>query len=80
MEHQEEDKSTTIFNLEKVVEVPTVTWEDIGGLDEVKRDLQEMILRQINHPDKTIKFGMRSGMGMLLYGPLGCGKLYWSRQ
>ena len=59
---------------ETVVEVPTVTWEDIGGLDEVKRELQEMILYPIDHPDKFEKFGMKPGKGVLFYGPPGCGK------
>ncbi|OMJ83515.1 hypothetical protein SteCoe_15547 [Stentor coeruleus] len=59
---------------ETVVEVPNVTWDDIGGLDEVKRDLQEMILYPIDHPDKFEKFGMRPGKGVLFYGPPGCGK------
>ena len=59
---------------ETVVEVPNVTWDDIGGLDEVKRDLQEMILYPIDHPDKFEKFGMQPGKGVLFYGPPGCGK------
>ncbi|CAG9328776.1 unnamed protein product [Blepharisma stoltei] len=59
---------------ETVVEVPNVTWNDIGGLDEVKRDLQEMILYPIDHPDKFEKFGMKPGKGVLFYGPPGCGK------
>ena len=59
---------------ETVVEVPDVTWEDIGGLDEVKRNLQEMILYPIEHPEKFHKFGMNPSKGVLFYGPPGCGK------
>jgi len=43
---------------ETVVEVPDVKWEDIGGLEDVKKNLQEMILYPIEHPDKFLKFGM----------------------
>jgi len=40
---------------ETVVEVPTTTWEDIGGLEETKAQLQEMILYPIEHPEKFEK-------------------------
>jgi len=56
------------------VEIPNVSWEDIGGLDDVKRDLQEMILYPIHHPEKFEKFGMKPSKGVLFYGPPGCGK------
>ena len=59
---------------ETIVEVPNVKWEDIGGLEEVKKNLQEMILYPIEHPDKFHKFGMDPSKGVLFYGPPGCGK------
>jgi len=59
---------------ETIVEVPNVTWDDIGGLEEVKRELQEMILYPIEHPEKFLKFGMMPSKGVLFYGPPGCGK------
>ena len=59
---------------ETVVEVPNVKWEDIGGLEDVKKNLQEMILYPIEHPDKFLKFGMTPSKGVLFYGPPGCGK------
>ena len=59
---------------ETVVEVPDVKWEDIGGLEEVKKNLQEMILYPIEHPEKFHKFGMEPSKGVLFYGPPGCGK------
>lgn len=59
---------------ETVVEIPNVTWEDIGGLEDVKANLREMILYPIEHPDKFHKFGMKPSKGVLFYGPPGCGK------
>ena len=59
---------------ETVVEVPDVTWDDIGGLEDVKKNLQEMILYPIEHPEKFHKFGMQPSKGVLFYGPPGCGK------
>uniref|UniRef100_A0A7S3UCW8 Uncharacterized protein n=1 Tax=Picocystis salinarum TaxID=88271 RepID=A0A7S3UCW8_9CHLO len=59
---------------ETVVEVPNVTWEDIGGLDQVKRELQEVVQYPVEHPEKFEKFGMAPSKGVLFYGPPGCGK------
>ena len=59
---------------ETVVEVPNVTWEDIGGLEGVKSELQELIQYPVEYPWKFEKFGMSPSKGVLFYGPPGCGK------
>merc|ERR1719266_2404843 len=59
---------------ETVVEVPNVTWNDIGGLESVKKELQELVQYPVEHPDKFLKFGMQPSKGVLFYGPPGCGK------
>ena len=59
---------------ETVVEVPNVTWDDIGGLHDVKKELQEMVQYPIEHPEKFERFGMSPSRGVLFYGPPGCGK------
>uniref|UniRef100_A0A452YWF7 Uncharacterized protein n=1 Tax=Aegilops tauschii subsp. strangulata TaxID=200361 RepID=A0A452YWF7_AEGTS len=59
---------------ETVVEVPNVSWEDIGGLEGVKRDLQETVQYPVEYPEKFEKFGMSPSKGVLFYGPPGCGK------
>ncbi|XP_028824707.1 transitional endoplasmic reticulum ATPase isoform X1 [Denticeps clupeoides] len=59
---------------ETVAEVPQVSWEDIGGLEEVKRELQELVQYPVEYPDKFLKFGMTPSRGVLFYGPPGCGK------
>merc|ERR1711871_684917 len=59
---------------ETVVEVPNISWADIGGLVDVKNELREMVQYPIEHPDKFEKFGMNPSRGVLFYGPPGCGK------
>ena len=59
---------------ETVVEVPNVTWDDIGGLEGVKRELQEVVQYPVEFPEKFEKFGMSPSKGVLFYGPPGCGK------
>jgi transitional endoplasmic reticulum ATPase len=59
---------------ETCVETPDVTWDDIGGLEKVKQELQETIQYPIEHPEKYKFFGMDPSKGVLFYGPPGCGK------
>jgi transitional endoplasmic reticulum ATPase len=59
---------------ETVVEVPNVTWDDIGGLEGVKRELKELVQYPVEHPEMFEKFGMQASRGVLFYGPPGCGK------
>ncbi|CAN1253016.1 Cell division cycle protein 48 homolog [Linum perenne] len=54
--------------------VPNCSWEDIGGLENVKRELQETVQYPVEHPEKFEKFGMSPSKGVLFYGPPGCGK------
>jgi transitional endoplasmic reticulum ATPase len=57
-----------------MVEVPTVTWNDVGGLEKVKLELQETVQYPVEHPEKFLKYGMSPSKGVLFYGPPGCGK------
>jgi transitional endoplasmic reticulum ATPase len=59
---------------ETVVEVPNTTWNDVGGLEDVKRELRETVQYPVEHPEKFAKFGMSPSKGVLFYGPPGCGK------
>ncbi|SCU96062.1 LAME_0F14708g1_1 [Lachancea meyersii CBS 8951] len=59
---------------ETVVESVNVTWEDIGGLDEIKQELKETVEYPVLHPDQYAKFGLAPSKGVLFYGPPGTGK------
>ena len=59
---------------EVAIEVPNVHWSDIGGLDEVKKRLQEMVEWPLKYRDLFEYSGLRPPKGILLYGPPGTGK------
>ncbi|WMT44650.1 MAG: VCP-like ATPase [Cuniculiplasma divulgatum] len=59
---------------EVTVEVPNVTWADIGGLDNVKSELRETVELPLSKPEVFKRLGIRAAKGFLLYGPPGVGK------
>ena len=56
------------------VQVPNVTWDDVGGLDELKEELREAIEWPIKHKEAFDYVDVTSPKGVLLYGPPGTGK------
>ena len=59
---------------EVLVEVPNAKWSDIGGLEEVKGELQQAVEWPLKYPDLFEKTGAKPPKGILLYGPPGTGK------
>jgi transitional endoplasmic reticulum ATPase len=59
---------------EVFIESPDVKWEDIGGLEGVKRELQEAVEWPLKYPDLYAKIGHQVPKGILLHGPSGTGK------
>ncbi len=59
---------------EVLVETPNVSWEEVGGLDNVKQELKEAVEWPMKYPDSFIRMGIRPSRGILLYGPPGTGK------
>jgi transitional endoplasmic reticulum ATPase len=59
---------------EVFIENPDVKWEDVGGLEEVKRELQEAVEWPMKYPGLYDKLGHRMPRGILLHGPSGTGK------
>ena len=64
---------------EVYIEVPSVHWGDVGGLDDVKQHLIEAVEWPLKTPEVFTKLGIRPPKGILLYGPPGCGKTLLAR-
>lgn len=59
---------------EVLVQVPDVGWDDVGGLDSLKTEVQEAVEWPMRYPEAFAHVGARSPHGILLYGPPGTGK------
>ncbi len=58
----------------EVVNRPSVTFDDVGGLEEQKRELYEAVILPLMKPEVFRELGIEPPKGVLLYGPPGCGK------
>ena len=60
--------------VERARNVPKVTWEDIGDLEEAKERIREIVELPMKHPELFRHLGIEPPKGILLYGPPGTGK------
>ncbi len=59
---------------EVIIQKPKTTWDDIGGLENVKEELKEAIEWPLKYGKAFDKLKIQPPKGILLYGPPGCGK------
>ncbi|MFT4547300.1 MAG: transitional endoplasmic reticulum ATPase [Verrucomicrobiales bacterium] len=61
------------------LEKPKIDFSKVGGMGEVKKNIQMKILHPLNNKELFELYGKKAGGGVLLYGPPGCGKTLISR-
>jgi transitional endoplasmic reticulum ATPase len=58
------------------IEKPSVNFSDVGGMANVKKEIELKIIKPLQHPELYKAYGKKTGGGILLYGPPGCGKTF----
>lgn len=60
----------------RFLQKPTINFNDVGGMEGVKKEIELKIIKPLLHPDLYKAYGKKTGGGILLYGPPGCGKTF----
>ena len=85
-DEREETPKLSVITGHKIVNYPveevserTISFEDVGGLENVKEAIRMKIIKPFTTPGLFTKFNKKIGGGILLYGPPGCGKTFIAR-
>lgn len=60
----------------RFLQKPKVNFNDVGGMETVKKEIDLKIIKPLLHADLYKAYGKKTGGGILLYGPPGCGKTF----
>jgi len=73
------DENFVDEDAKKFLKKPSINFEDVGGMDEVKKQISLKIIKPLEHKELYQAYGKKIGGGILLYGPPGCGKTHLAR-
>jgi transitional endoplasmic reticulum ATPase len=73
------DYERKMHELQRQERKVVVRWDDVGGLEDVKRALREFVELPLKNPELLEEFRLKTGRGILLFGPPGCGKTHVMR-
>ena len=60
-------------------ERPSITFADVGGMQQVKEEIDMKLIQPLKNPELFRAYGKSTGGGVLMYGPPGCGKTHLAR-
>lgn len=63
----------------RFLQKPNINFTDVGGMDAIKKEIELKIIKPLLFPDLYKAYGKKTGGGILLYGPPGCGKTFIAR-
>lgn len=74
----EQSKQNDVENF-IIIEKPTISWKDLGGLEKQIKEIKEVIELPLKHPEKFKQLGINPPKGIILHGPPGTGKTHLAK-